>query len=61
MEERKFVHPVERLNKSNTKTDIKVDFQEDQMNINVDITTKNIFKNIVDFINKKFSGDDKNV
>lgn len=60
MENNKLICPVERLNKSDTNVDIKVDFQDDQMNIKADITTKNIVKTVTDFINKKFSRGNKN-
>lgn len=60
MEKNKLICPVKRINKSETKTDIKVDLQDDLMNIKVDITTKNIVKLVTDFINKKFNRGDKN-
>lgn len=40
--------PVKRINKSNIN--LKMD---DNMNINIDINTKNIIKSVVDFINNK--------
>lgn len=48
----KLICPVKRLNKSNI--DLQVDMTEDDMNINIDIHTKNPIKSIIDFVNKKF-------
>lgn len=58
MEEKKLICPVERIDKSNI--DLKIDLQEDKMNINVDISTKNIVKLVTDFINKNFNKEKKN-
>lgn len=50
----KLICPVERINKSNN-IDFKIDLQEDKMNIKVDVTTKNIIKSFIDFINTKLN------
>lgn len=52
MEKNKLLCPVKRLNK--TSIDLNIDLQEDDMNIKVDIKTKNVIKSAIDFINKKF-------
>lgn len=52
MEENKLLCPVKRLNK--TSIGLNIDLQEDDMNIKVDIKTKNVIKSAIDFINKKF-------
>ena len=55
MEEKKLICPVERI--KTTNVDLTVDLQEDTMNVKVDVTTKNIVKSIIDFINDKFGGN----
>ena len=58
MEERKLVCPVKRIKKTNV--DFKVDFQDEIMNIKVDVTTKNVIKVITDFITSKINGGNNN-
>lgn len=58
MEERKLVCPVKRIEKTNV--DFKVDFQDEIMNIKVDVTTKNVIKVITDFITSKINGGNNN-
>ena len=53
----KLICPVKRLSKSSIG--LKVDLDEENMNINLDITTKNIIKSAIDFINKKFKKDEE--
>ena len=52
MEKDKLICPVKRLNKSSV--DLKIDLLDDDMNIKVNINTKNIIKSAVNFINRKF-------
>jgi hypothetical protein len=58
MEEKKLVCPVKRIEKSNI--DFKVDFQDEMINIKVDVTTKNIIKSFIDFITNKINGGKNN-
>lgn len=51
----KLICPVKRLNESNI--DLQVDMNDDNMNINIDIHTKNPIKSVIDFINRKFKKD----
>ena len=53
----KLVCPVKRLPKSSIG--LKVDLNEEDMNINLNITTKNIIKSAIDFINKKFKKNEE--
>lgn len=53
MDNKKLICPVKRINKTNV--DFKVDLQDEQMNIKVDITTKNIIKSLISFINNKMN------
>ena len=57
MENNKLICPVKRLNK--TSIDLDIDFQEDDMNIKLDITTKNVIKSAIDFIKNKINKEDK--
>ena len=58
MNDKKLICPVKRINKSTV--DLKVDLQDDNMNIKVDISTKNIIKSVTDFIMSKINKGDKN-
>ena len=58
MEEKKLICPVRRI--ENSSMDLKIDLQENKMNIKVDISTKNIVKLVTDFINKNFNKEKKN-
>lgn len=53
MKKDKLICPVKRLNKSSV--DLKIDLLDDNMNIKVNIATKNIIKSTIDFINKKLN------
>lgn len=52
MKDDKLICPVKRITKSSVG--LKIDLRENDMNIKVDITTKNIVKSAVDFINNLF-------
>ena len=54
MENNKLICPVKRLNKSQTSVGFSIDLKEDDMDIKVNISTKNIIKSVIDFINRKF-------
>lgn len=58
MSDKKLICPVKRINKSTV--DFKVDLRDDNMNIKVDISTKNIIKSVTDFIMSKINKGDKN-
>lgn len=49
----KLICPVKRLKKSSIN--LKIDLQDDDMNVKLDISTKNVVKSFIDFINKKLS------
>lgn len=57
MDNNKLICPVKRLNNNTNKTtvDVKIDLQNDDINVKLDITTKNVIKSLIDFINKKFN------
>lgn len=58
MEEKKLICPVKKL--ETTNVDFKVDFQDEKMNIKLDVTTKNMIKVITDFITSKINGGNNN-
>lgn len=53
MDNNKIICPFERTNKSSI--DLKIDLEDNDMNVKLNITTKNIVKSFIDFINKKFN------
>lgn len=55
MDNNKLICPVKRLEENKSSIGLKIDLRDEDMNIKVDITTKNIIKSIIDFINKKLS------
>lgn len=58
MDNNKLICPVKRINRTNV--DFKIDLQDNEMNIKVDVTTKNIIKSAIDYIINKFNGGKEN-
>jgi len=54
----KLICPVKRLSKN--KLDLNVSLDDDNMNIKVDLSTKNIVKLVTEFINKKLKEEKNN-